>query len=95
MLEKFKTLYWFLIRPSHWLHLMALISRKFQKDFDSPSLRSKSREWASKRVVELKEALLELELLSPEENIDLKLDTSLIKQGNSLAKESKVKMGGE
>lgn len=84
------TLIWFLKRPIFWKHLYQLIKRKFMTNHDTIILREKAEEWAKEHVVTYKEALLNLGLCGEIHP----MSKSLLSQGQTLALESPVAMGG-
>lgn len=90
MFEKIMTLIWFLKRPLFWRHLLQLIKRKFMTNYDTTLLREKAEEWAKEHVVPYKEALLNLGLNGE----ILPMSESLLSEGQALALESRVAMGG-
>ena len=93
MVEKLKTLVWFAKRPKFWAHAVVLVIRKAKTNYDAPEIRTSAREWAKQRAVSLIEVL---ELLGIEHECDNLegIPDEIIAEANSLAKKSRVKMGG-
>ena len=94
MIEKIKTLIWFIKRFAYWRHALSLIARKFYKNKDSLYLRAQATEWAANQYVSVDEALSSIGLTSQNKEIDYKLPESLIEHAKLLAQNSKVEMGG-
>lgn len=90
MIEKLKTLNWFLRRPNHWQHAVALMKRKMQVNYDSPPLRQKAMQWAADRAVPYPEALQKLGITGETRGLSPKI----IEAGQERAAKSLVKMGG-
>lgn len=92
MIEKTKTLAWFLGRPTYWYHALALAHRKFTPDLDSPELRAQATAWADARAVPLSDALARLGIL-----VDGPLPTlpcHTIEEARLRMSRSRVEMGG-
>jgi predicted O-methyltransferase YrrM len=93
MIEKLKTLLWFSKRINYWRHALALFARKFYVNKDTHTLRFKATQWASNQHVSVEEALISIGLSKKNTKIEY-LSKSLIKEAQTLAKNSKVVMGG-
>ena len=93
MIDKFKTLLWFLSKPTFYRHGLELFLRKFRSNCDSSLHVAQATDWAEQHTVSVQEAL-ELVGLSEEGSETPKIDKQLVAEANSLAQQSKVKMGG-
>ena len=94
MIEKIKTLFWFLKRRKFWGHALSLIIRKFLVNKDSDELRLKAGEWAKVQSVSIDKALTKIGLLNKDMAFEEKIAPAFISNAFELAKESKVQMGG-
>lgn len=90
MIEKFRTLAWFLKRPTHWEHALALVSRKVRTDHDTPAVRRKAGAWAADHAIPYADALKKLGI----DGEAVGLDKAVIEEGQRLATRSRVQMGG-
>lgn len=93
MIEKLKTLVWFSRRPRFWAHAIALVTRKVLTDYDAQEIRSSATEWAKGKAVPLSEALGVLGFEHENDKLQ-KIPTEIITEAKTLAKKSKVTMGG-
>jgi predicted O-methyltransferase YrrM len=95
VIEKVKTLLWFLKRRNYWGHALALMIRKFFINKDSNKLRKAAGEWAkSQSVLSVSDALRKIGLLDKNRNFDEEINPLLISGAVKLAEKSKVQMGG-
>jgi len=90
MIEKIKTLFWFILRPSHWRYMLELIIRKFRPDHDSPECRANATNWARECAVSVVDAL---EIVGLGSEI-FQVDKALLLEAEERAKKSAVEMGG-
>lgn len=90
MIEKLRTLAWFLKRPTHWQHAVALIARKLRPNYDSPDLRREATQWAADHAVAYDEALKKVGLEGPIVGVD----EAILEVARERAARSKVEMGG-
>lgn len=93
MIEKMKTISWFLQRPTYWPHMTALALRKFYRNYDDPKLRSDAGNWAAERAVSIGSALAAIGLKIQDETIPA-LDPALLTEAHERASQSAVEMGG-
>jgi len=93
MIEKIKTLWWFMQRPSHWAHAMALVVRKCLPDHDRPALRQAAHDWAAEHAVPVEEALRKVGLLAEGQRPPT-MPPEWIDEGQAQVKEAAVTMGG-
>lgn len=93
MIEKLKTIGWFLQRPSHWAHAMELARRKLRTDKDGPGDVRDATEWAAHRAVPVATALSALGLLEPGRDMPV-LPSELLAEAAAAARQSGVQMGG-
>ena len=94
MIEKVKTAYWFLQRPSFWAQAVELGRRKFTPDNDSPELRRKATQWASERAVDVAKALGVIGLHEGSAATVPQIPQTLLKEAEQRAARSAVEMGG-
>jgi predicted O-methyltransferase YrrM len=93
MINKIKTLLWFLSKPTFYRHGLELFLRKFRTNFDSPLHISQATNWAAQHAVSVQKALELVGII--EEGAEVpKISQQLLKEANLLAQQSKVKMGG-
>jgi hypothetical protein len=64
MVEKLRTALWFLRRPDHNAHALALAVRKVSPDLDAPNRRARARGWAAERAQPVGAALSDFGLLA-------------------------------
>lgn len=91
MIEKIKTLLWFLQRPSHWAQAVELSARKFRPNYDKSDLAQQAENWAAERAVNVKLALAKIGIDDAQISVFPK---SLMASAQKRADQSKVKMGG-
>jgi predicted O-methyltransferase YrrM len=94
MLNKLKTIYWFIVRPNYWRHMIDYSIRKFKTDHDTLSLREDATNWAKSQSISIKEALKVFSFVSNNSDEFPILPIDLIKEAEALAFKSEVKMGG-
>jgi len=90
MYEKLRTALWFAKRPNHWEHGLALAIRKFKQNKDTPELRVEARRWAARHAVPIASALAAIKL----DGEPLGLSISLLAEGEALARDVPISMGG-
>lgn len=93
MLEKLKTATWFAQRPDHWAQAVELAVRKFRADHDSPEHVRQATAWAAERAVPVADALARMGVETVAGD-SVALPEALVAEGQELAKQSAVKMGG-
>lgn len=93
LLEKAKTLRWFIERPSHWPQAVELAARKVRPDRDTPALARAARDWAAERAVSVDKALESVGLIANGAEVP-RLSSELMEAAKASAAQSKVKMGG-
>ena len=90
MLNKFLYAFWFICRPSYYLHFLSLIKRKFLFNHDTDENKKKAYEWASENSTSYSEALKKLDIIGEQKG----LDDELLAEACKLELKSTVKMGG-
>ena len=93
MIEKFRTLVWFIRRPLFWSHARALFLRKLKSNQDAENLRVAAGKWASDRAVSQITAYEALGL-SPPSDADLQFLEELLVDGRNRAKQAHAQLGG-
>ena len=93
MIEKFRTLVWFIRRPLFWSHAWALLLRKLKPNQDTENLRAAAGKWASDQAVSQVKAYQALGL-SPPSEVDLQFLEELLADGRDRAQQSNIQMGG-
>lgn len=88
--SRFSLVFWFLKRPTHWSHMFELIRRKFRVDYDTPELRAKAGDWASKRAISYEAALKKVGI----DGEIIGLDELIECHGKQLVARCTTEMGG-
>ena len=92
MIEKFRTLFWFASRPSHWAQALELAVRKLRTNKDGPADYAAATEWAASRAVTVVEALSAIGMNPPGELPEL--SAGLLQDAVERAERTTVRMGG-
>ena len=93
MIDKFKTLIWFLSKPTFYWHGLELFLRKFRSNYDSSSYLAQATDWAAQQTVSVQKALEAVGLIKEGGETPM-MDQELVAEANLLAQQSKVEMGG-
>jgi hypothetical protein len=92
MINKIKTLLWFLSKPTFYRHGLELFLRKFRTNFDSPLHISQATNWAAQHAVSVQKALELVGII--EEGAEVpKISQQLLKEANLLAQQVKSSNG--
>ncbi len=94
MLEKIRTIGWFMARPSFWPHMAALAKRKFDGSAHHENFYGEAEMWASERAVTVRQALITIRVMDKSAKLAPALSQELLSQANDRAKQSGVEMGG-
>ena len=94
MIEKLRTLVWYLARPVFWQHLLALLWRTLNGAARQEDRYPESLAWASGRAVSVADALKVVGLLSPDAALPASFSAERIAEAEARARHSKVEMGG-
>lgn len=93
MIEKIKTVFWFSRRPNHWAQAVELAVRKFRTNHDKPEDRYEASAWAAERAVPVEEALANIGIPCALNSFPV-ISPGLLKEGEALAGQSNITMGG-
>jgi predicted O-methyltransferase YrrM len=93
IIEKARTIFWFMRRSDHWAHAVELGLRKFRPDYDVAYCARNAENWAQLRACSVSEALSSVGIYRCDEIIP-SIDPKLTIEGNHRAGLSKVRMGG-
>ena len=90
-----KIIWWFALRPDHWLHAAHFKLGKIRGRHDTESARAEATEWARKRVVTVGEALRAVGLLeADQQGLPPKLPEREVEEGLRKISTIAVQMGG-
>ncbi len=94
MIEKFRTLFWFLRRPSFWPHMLALTARKFDGSARHELVHEAAAAWAAGQAEPVEAALRKVGALSQDAVLPAGVPEQLLQDAAGRVAQSGVEMGG-
>ena len=94
MLNKLETIYWFIVRPNCWRHMVEYSIQKLKTNHDTPELRAEATNWSQSQSISIQSALKSFHFTKDESDAIPTLPESIVTEAQRLALSSEVKMGG-
>lgn len=94
MIEKIRTLGWFLRRPTFWPHMVALVARKVDGSARHEAAYEAAEAWAAARAVPVEAALRAVGAVEADAALPPGVPAALLDEGQTRAQRAGVVMGG-